>query len=76
MEGKVLELAATQGVWALLTVVLIFYILQAQEKRDIKQGEREAKQQEIIHNLALELNIVKDIQEDINNIKEDLLKSV
>lgn len=41
MEEKLYELATTQGIWALLSVALIFYILRAQEKRDAKQEERE-----------------------------------
>ncbi|HCQ91535.1 MAG TPA: hypothetical protein DIU45_19835, partial [Clostridium sp.] len=47
MEGKLIELASSHGIWALLSVALIFYILKMQEKRDLKQEERELKYQEI-----------------------------
>ena len=32
---KLLESALSQGIWAALSVVLIFYILKQQEKRDL-----------------------------------------
>lgn len=49
MTEKIFELATAQGIWALLTVTIIFYILKNQEKRDLRQEERESKYQEIIH---------------------------
>ncbi|MCD3216326.1 BhlA/UviB family holin-like peptide, partial [Clostridium botulinum] len=39
MENEILKLASSQGIWAALSVVLIFYILKAQEKRDLKQEQ-------------------------------------
>ncbi len=30
MEEKIIEIAATQGIWALLSIVLIFYIIKTQ----------------------------------------------
>ncbi|SHJ35914.1 BhlA holin family protein [Lutispora thermophila DSM 19022] len=40
MENEIVKLALSQGIWAALSIVLIFYILKAQEKRDISQEER------------------------------------
>ena len=37
MENEVIKLAASQGIWAVLSIVLIFYILKAQETRDSNQ---------------------------------------
>ena len=37
MENQVLEVAASQGIWTVLSVFLLFYIIRAQEKRDEKQ---------------------------------------
>jgi beta-lactamase regulating signal transducer with metallopeptidase domain len=70
MENDVLKLAASQGVWALLAIVLIFYILKAQEKRDIKQQEREKDYQKIILKLTREFEVIGHIQKDIIEIKE------
>ncbi len=72
MEEKLFEVAATQGVWTLLSIALIFYILKAQEKRDLRQEERENSYQAIISMLSDKLNIVEDIKSDISEIKNSL----
>ncbi|OGO77002.1 MAG: hypothetical protein A2Y23_03215 [Clostridiales bacterium GWB2_37_7] len=69
MEEKIIELAASQGIWTVFTVSLVFYILKNQEKRDIKQDDREKKYQEIIVNLTDKLNIVEDVKKDVEEIK-------
>ena len=71
MENEIFKLASTQGIWALLSVILIFYILKAQEKRDIKQEEREKNYQVIINSLMEKFNILED---DITDIKDKLSK--
>ncbi len=74
MEENLYELATTQGIWALLSVILIFYILKAQEKRDVKQEEREKLYQNIIAGLNDKLDIVEDIRDDIGEIKNYIKK--
>jgi len=74
MEEKVIEMAATQGIWALLSIVLIFYIIKTQEKRDLRQEERENNYQSIISSLTDKLNLVEDIKEDVAQIKDSLKK--
>jgi len=74
MEERILELASSQGVWAALTVGLIFYILKNQEKRDIRQEDREKKYQEIISNLTDRLNLVEDVKKNVEDIKEYIFK--
>ena len=69
MEEKIIELAASQGIWTVFTVSLVFYVLKNQEKRDIKQDDREKKYQEIIVNLTDKLNIVEDVKKDVEEIK-------
>ena len=69
MEEKIIELAASQGIWTVFTVSLVFYILKNQEKRDIKQDDREKKYQEIIVKLTDKLNIVEDVKKDVEEIK-------
>lgn len=70
MENNIIELASSHGVWAALTVGLIFYILKNQEKRDIRQEDREKKYQEIIASLTDKLNLVEDVKKDVEDIKE------
>ncbi len=74
MESEVLKLASSQGIWAALSVALIFYILKAQEKRDGKQEEREKNYQEIITKLTDKFNIVENVKNDVEEIKEFIFK--
>lgn len=70
MESDLLKLAASQGIWAVLAVTLIFYILKAQEKRDLQQEKREQSYHNIISKLSDKLNLLDNIQNDIKEVKE------
>lgn len=70
MEDFFLDAAASNGVWAALSLALIFFILRAQEKRDAKQDEREQNYQKIIEELTKKLHIIIDMQEDIEKIRD------
>lgn len=74
MENEIIEAALSQGIWAVLSVVLLFYIIRTQEKRDEKQNDREQKYQELLGQLAEKLNIVQEIKTDISEIKKALKK--
>ncbi|AEB75533.1 BhlA/UviB family holin-like peptide [Clostridium botulinum] len=74
METELIKLASSQGIWAALTVVLIFYILKAQEKRDSKQEQREENYQNIIKKLTEKFNALKDIKGDVKKIKDYISK--
>lgn len=69
MESKMMEIAASQGVWAALSVALIYYILRNQEKRDLRQEERDSKYQDIIASLSDKLNVVEEVKKDVEDIK-------
>ncbi|OOB76683.1 hypothetical protein AXF41_11120 [Clostridium haemolyticum] len=75
MEQEILKLASSQGIWAALSVALIFYILKAQEKRDTKQELRERNYQSIIENLTDKFNLVEDVKKDVEDIKEFIHKT-
>lgn len=70
MEDFFLDAAASNGVWAALSLALIFFISRAQEKRDAKQDEREQNYQKIIEELTQKLNIITDMQGDIEKIRD------
>lgn len=53
---------APEGVWAVLSLVLIFYIIKNQEKRDSRQDERDKKYQNIIENLSKSLREMNEIK--------------
>jgi membrane protein implicated in regulation of membrane protease activity len=74
LENELLKLASNQGIWAALSVVLIFYILKNQEKRDDKQDQREKNYQEIISKLTEKFNLVETVKRDVEEIKEHIFK--
>ncbi|MCK5764082.1 MAG: hypothetical protein KAH05_08180 [Clostridiales bacterium] len=55
MENSLLEIAVSQGVWALLSIFLILNSIKRQDKSDQILKERETKYQEIINRLIDEL---------------------
>ncbi len=65
-----LDAVASNGVWAALSLALIFFILRAQERRDAKQDEREQNYQKIIEELTQKLHIITDMREDIEKNRD------
>lgn len=59
MSMNILELFEPEGVWAILSVFLIFYIMKGQEKRDERQDVREQNYQKIILELSHCFNTLK-----------------
>lgn len=74
MQQEIIDIAASQGVWAGLAVVLIFYILKQQEKRDKKQEAREKNYQDIINKLTDKFNIIEDVKKDVEDIRDKIFK--
>lgn len=66
--------ALSQGIWAVLSMFLLFYILKAQEKRDQKQEEREKNYQEIITKITDKLCVVEEVKKDVEEIKQYVMK--
>lgn len=61
VEAEVLKLAASQGLWALLFVALLFYVLR-------ENARREGQYQETIDRLVDSLKTVNDIRDDVCKI--------
>ena len=58
LENELIKIAMSQGIWAVLSIFLIIYILKVQEKRDLKQDEREKNYFELIENLTDKMKII------------------
>lgn len=69
MELEVIRIAASQGIWAVLSILLIFFILKNQQKRDVLQTQRENNYQSIIEKLTERLDLLNSIKEDLAEIK-------
>jgi uncharacterized protein YktB (UPF0637 family) len=74
MENEIFKMAVQQGLWAVLFVALLFYILKEQKKRDEKAEEREEKYQDIITRLTDKFNILEDVKKDVAEVKEKIFK--
>ncbi|CAG7838755.1 hypothetical protein CLOHAE12215_00102 [Clostridium haemolyticum] len=75
MEQEILKLASSQGIWAVLAIILIFYILKAQAKRDLKQELREENYQSIIAKLTEKFSIFENIERNVKKIKNYVFKN-
>ncbi len=74
MESIFMDLVSTEGIWVALSVALIFYIIKKQDKRDLRQEEREQNYQKIIQELTEKFSILSDLKDDISDIKTKLLR--
>lgn len=58
METTVMNVAVSHGIWAVLAVFLLVYIVKSNEKRDEKQEEREKNYQSVIEKLTDRKSVV------------------
>jgi len=65
MESELIQLAASQGLWAILFVSLLFYVLKENSKR-------EQSFQDIILALTEKLDTLDSIKDDLAEIKDNL----
>lgn len=72
MESEIIRLASSQGIWTVLSVVLLFYMIRSQEKKDQKQEEREAHYQDLLQKLIEYFNMIQNLEQDISDIKKYL----
>ena len=74
LENELIKIAASQGIWATLSIFLIFYILKVQRERDKKQEEREKSYQDIIVSLTKQFSIIEDINRNMRSIRTSIEK--
>ena len=65
MENEIVKLAASQGLWAVLFVLLLFYVLRTQEKRE----ERLLGCLESFKGLSKD---VKEVRDNLEEVKDDV----
>ena len=69
MEEGILKLAMTQGLWAVLFVALLFYVLRNNEKREERLLECLEQMGEQYEILSAD---VKETREDVKEIRKDI----
>ena len=72
METTVMNVAVSQGIWAVLAVFLLIYIVKSNEQRDTTQEEREKNYQTVIESLTEKFQILNQVQSDLKEIKDNL----
>ena len=72
METTVMNVAVSQGIWAVLAVFLLIYIVKSNEQRDTKKEEREKNYQTVIESLTEKFQILNQVQSDLKEIKDNL----
>ena len=72
METTVMNVAVSQGIWAVLAVFLLIYIVKSNEQRDTKQEERGKNYQTVIESLTEKFQILNQVQSDLKEIKDNL----
>ena len=70
MESSVLDAALSQGIWAVLAVFLLIYIVKSNERFSARQEEREKQYQELLSALTEKFNVLSVIEKDIADVKE------
>lgn len=69
MEEQLFKLATSNGLWATLFVFLFLYVLYDGKVRERKYQETIENNNKIIKELSTNLGIVKDIQDDVVEIR-------
>lgn len=72
MEQEILKMAMTQGLWAVLSIFLIFYIIQVQKTREANQEKRENNYRELIESLINKMELLNNVNDTVIQIKEEL----
>ena len=69
MENEILKVAVSQGFGYVLFVFLLGYVLKTTQDREDRLNQTIDKNQSIIQDLAIKLNIIEDVKKDVQEIK-------
>ena len=69
MEQEIIKVAATQGLWALLFVALLFWVLR-------ENAKREDNYQQLLLDLTGKFGILEEVQRDVGEIKQTVSEFV
>ena len=67
------DAALSQGIWAVLAVFLLIYIVKSNERFSARQEEREKQYQELLSALKEKFNVLSFIEKDIADVKEYIM---
>ncbi len=67
------DAALSQGIWAVLAVFLLIYIVKSNERFSARQEEREKQYKELLSALTEKFNVLSVIERDITEVKEYIM---
>ena len=67
------DAALSQGIWAVLAVFLLIYIVKSNERFSARQEEREKQYQELLSALTEKFNVLSVIERDITEVNEYIM---
>lgn len=67
------DAALSQGIWAVLAVFLLIYIVKSNERFSARQEEREKQYQELLSALTEKFNVLSVIERYITEVKEYIM---
>lgn len=67
------DAALSQGIWAVLAVFLLIYIVKSNERFSARQEERKKQYQELLSALTEKFNVLSVIERDITEVKEYIM---
>lgn len=70
MDNQIAQLIGTQGAFAALFVWLLKITIQQNKQRETEYQKTIKRNQEIIQNLAAKFDVIEDIKQDVEDIKE------
>ena len=73
METTMLDAALSQGIWAVVAVFLLIYVVKSNEQRGKKQEERENNYQSVIEKLTEKYQILYTVRNEMKK-RIDVLK--
>ena len=67
MENLLIDVAVSQGIWALLAIFLLIYFIKSNEKRD-------ENYQNLIQDIMKQFSVLDNLKEGLEEIKSMLIK--
>ncbi|BDR67951.1 hypothetical protein K144312032_21790 [Clostridium tetani] len=69
METEIMKVAISQGFGYVLFTFLLVYLLKTTQDRENRYNNTIDKNQSIIQDLAVKLNLIEDVKKDVQEIK-------
>ena len=73
MDTAIINAALSHGIWAVLAVFLLIYLVKGNAKRDDRQAARETSYQRVIQQLIKEFQALSEVKNNTEELKNHLI---